>query len=55
MGYFEISGLLPGTCHSSYTLSKNPKKASPNIVAQSPKKESLFSPGIPKITLFRHV
>ena len=48
MRCFEISGLVPGTCHSSYTLSKSPKNPFPNIVAQSLIEASLLSPGIPK-------
>ena len=48
MGYFETFWHVPGTCHSSYTLSKGPKSPSPNIVAQSLTEGSLFSPRIPK-------
>ena len=54
MEQFEILGHVPGTFHSSYALSKDPKNPSPNIVAQSLIDLSSVLE-FPKITFFRHV
>ena len=51
IGYFEICGHVPGTCHSSYALYKGSKKT----LDQSLKKYLSSFVEFAKITFFRHV